>query len=80
MGSVPTVPSYLREPSDAACWNCDRDADQLVAITLRTPSGAARAFALCRDCDDTASEALVRVPADAGIEIVRERRGFRVAR
>jgi hypothetical protein len=46
---------------------------------LRTPSGAARTFALCRDCDDAAYAALVRVPTDAGVEIVRERRGLRVA-
>ena len=71
--------SYRRAPSDAVCWNCDRRADELIAITLRTPSGAARTFALCGDCDNAIYAVLVRVPADAGVEIVRERRGLRVA-
>ena len=65
------MPSYLREPSGSTCWNCDRDADQAVVITLLAPSGAARPFALCRVCDDQVGASLVRVPADAGVEVVR---------
>ncbi len=63
------MPSYLREPSDAACWNCDRREDALVVVTLRSPAGAARAFRLCRACEDTFSPALTQVAADAGIAI-----------
>ena len=78
-GGVPTVPSYPREPSGSVCWNCDRDARETVAITLRAPSGAARAFALCRACDAAVYPALVRVPTDAGMEVVRGVPGLRTA-
>ena len=63
------MPSYLRQPSDAVCWNCDRDADETISVTLRSPAGAARAFRLCRACEDTISPALTHVAADAGIAI-----------
>ena len=69
--------SYLREPSDATCWNCDRHTDDLVAVTLRAPTGATRAFALCRACDDAIYEVLVRIPVDAGLEVVRGAPGLR---
>ncbi len=73
------MPSYLREPSDAACWSCDRRTDELMITTLRTSSGAARAFRLCRDCDAAIYPALVGVAADAGIEIIRSSTRLRVA-
>ena len=74
------MPSYLREPSDAACWNCDRRTEDLVAVTLRSPAGAARAFALCRACEDTFFPALTQVAADAGIAIDYGTSGLRFSR
>ena len=73
------MPSHLREPSGSVCWNCDRDADQTVVVTLRTPAGVARTFALCRACDAAVYPALVRVPTDAGMEVVRGVPGLRTA-
>ena len=69
ISGVPTVPSCLREPSGSACWNCDRRADDLATAVLRTASGAARAFPLCRDCHGAIYPALVQVAAEAGIMI-----------
>ena len=73
------MPSHLREPSGSVCWNCDRDAHETVEITVRTPPGGEATFALCRACDDAVSAALVRVPADASMEIVRGPSGRRAA-
>jgi len=53
-GGVLIVPSYLRKPSAAVCWNCDRDADETVAITLRAASGGETTLTLCRHCYDAA--------------------------
>ena len=69
VSGVPTVPSYRREPSGSTCWNCDRRADDLATAVLRTSSGAARAFPLCRDCHGAIYPALVQVAAEAGITI-----------
>ncbi len=69
VSGVPTVPSYLREPSGSTCWNCDRRADDLAIAVLRTSSGAARPFPLCRDCHGAIYPALVQVAAEAGIAI-----------
>ena len=76
---VPTVPSYLREPSQPVCWNCDRRADEIVPVTLRTSSAIVSDFPLCRACEDTIYPALVHVAADAGIEIVRGIVGHQIA-
>ena len=63
------MPSFLRQPSDAVCWNCDRDADETISVTLRSPAGVVRGFWLCRACEDDISPALTQVAADAGIAI-----------
>ena len=63
------MPSYLREPSGSVCWNCDRDADDTAAVTVRTPTGGAATIALCDPCYDAIRPALVEVAADAGITI-----------
>ncbi len=60
------MPSYLREPSDSACWNCDRGADEIVDATLHLPSGDQLSYPLCRDCRRSAYP---RAAALAGVTI-----------
>ena len=70
----------MREPSKPVCWNCDRTVDELVPVTLRTPSATTSEFPLCRACEDTIYPALVHVAADAGIGFVRGTAGHQIAR
>ena len=49
-GGVLPVAAYPSEPSDAACWNCDRQAAKAVTVTLCAPSGEHVALTLCPDC------------------------------
>ena len=65
------MPSYLREPSDAVCWNCDRRTDETISVTLRLPGGGSAIFPLCRACHDETYTALVGVTARAGLTISR---------
>ena len=44
------MPSYLRELSRSVCWNCDRDADETITVSLRSSTGEGASFALCRRC------------------------------
>ena len=59
MREVPTVPSYLRDPSAAVCWNCDRDCEGLIAVTLQAPSGSRSTIRLCDRCYDAVYVPLV---------------------
>ena len=44
------MPSYLGEAPGPTCWNCDREAGEAVAVTMRTPAGGEATFALCQAC------------------------------
>ena len=63
------MPSYLRAPSDAVCWNCDRHVDETIRVTLRMPSGGAATFALCRPCYDAIFPAVAEVAGQVGIRL-----------
>ena len=64
-----TMPSYLREPSAAVCWDCDRDAADTVFVTLRTPTGGEAIFPLSHSCHDALYPAVAAVAAQAGMAI-----------
>ncbi|MDP8924626.1 MAG: response regulator [Chloroflexota bacterium] len=38
-----------RKPAQT-CWNCERDVDHTVTVTLRSPSNEQAILPLCRDC------------------------------
>ena len=73
------MPSYLREPSGSACWNCDQPANETVVVALRTPTGGAATFRLCRSCYDSAVPRAAALGAAAGIEVARGTSGRRGA-
>ncbi len=57
--------SHLREPSDSACWNCDRDADEVVDATLHLPPGNRLSYPLCRACYRSAYPRAAALAGDA---------------
>ncbi len=74
------MPSYLHQALGSACWNCERDADDTVAVTLRMPTGDAATFALCGACLDGISPALAAAAGQIGIRIDRNPTVFGDAR
>ncbi len=65
------MPSYLRTPSDAVCWNCDRWADETVAVAICTPTGGEAAFRLCDRCYDEVYPSFATTAREAGITVIR---------
>ncbi len=43
-------PTAMLRKSAHFCWNCDRETDETIVVTLRGPSGRGIALALCRAC------------------------------
>ncbi|MDP8921919.1 MAG: hypothetical protein M3O34_03475 [Chloroflexota bacterium] len=44
------APTTMLRKSAHFCWNCDRETDETIVVTLRGPSGRGIALALCRAC------------------------------
>ena len=65
------MPSYLRAPSDAVCWNCDCRADETVSVFLHTPTGGEATFRLCGHCYDTIYPSFATLAREAGIAVTR---------
>ncbi len=69
------MPPYLHEPSGRTCWGCDREDDELVAVTLRSPTDGAATFRLCRPCYHAVFPRVVALAEDAGLVVTaRENR------
>ena len=66
---VPTVPSYVREPSGSVFRNCDRHAHGPVRVAVRTPQGGEGTFALCSAGYDATFSAVAEVGGQAGVRI-----------
>jgi len=69
MKEAPSVPSYLRAPPLAVCWNCERDAGDTVAVTLETPSGGQSTIRLCDRCYDADYAPLVARSEGLGVAL-----------
>ncbi len=69
MRDVPTMPSYLRTPAVVVCWNCERDADETVAVTLQAPSGGETTLSLCTRCYDEVYIPLVARTEGLGVTV-----------
>ena len=65
------MPSYLRQPSDAVCWECDRWADETVAVSLHTPTGNKATYRLCGHCYDTIYPSFATLARETGITVTR---------
>ncbi len=63
------MPTYLREPAGRTCWNCDREDDEAVRVTVRTPTGGEATFPLCRPCYHAIYSTVARLADEAGIAI-----------
>ena len=63
------MPAYLHAPSDRRCWGCDREDDEAVGVTVRTPTDGEATFPLCRRCYRAIYPTVARLADEAGVAV-----------
>lgn len=63
------MPPPSRQSGGSRCWGCDRGIDDLVAVTVRSPTDGKATFRLCRPCYHAVFPRVVALAEDAGLVV-----------